>query len=222
MSSEDTKSRILDAALKLFNEKGTIESTTNHIAAEIGISPGNLYYHFRNREEIVRALFERMVKIADPVWQGEETEKIQSDFVFKRITGMVELMIFFFQKYTFFSRDFHFIMRKDPDLAKSFRTMIEERLHLARAVFAEMAKMGYMHEIPEREMDIYFHNMWIVSENWQPYATFIGKDKGEVTAYLGVIQTMFTLRPLLTKKGANMLEKILNPYYEEIEKAGLI
>ena len=54
-----TRERILAAALRLFNETGTASVSTNHIADALGISPGNLYYHFRNKEEIIRALFEQ-------------------------------------------------------------------------------------------------------------------------------------------------------------------
>ena len=53
----DTKSRILAGALALFNERSAGAVTTNHIAEALGMSPGNLYYHYRNKEEIVRALF---------------------------------------------------------------------------------------------------------------------------------------------------------------------
>jgi AcrR family transcriptional regulator len=56
-----TKSRILDAALALFNERGTSNVTTNHIAEALGMSPGNLYYHYRNKAEIVRGLFARIM-----------------------------------------------------------------------------------------------------------------------------------------------------------------
>ena len=52
-----TYDRIVQESLKLFNEHGERTITTNHIAAHLGISPGNLYYHFRNKEEIVYQIF---------------------------------------------------------------------------------------------------------------------------------------------------------------------
>ena len=54
-----TKERILDASLALFNELGERKVTTNHIASHLQISPGNLYYHFKNKQAIIFALFER-------------------------------------------------------------------------------------------------------------------------------------------------------------------
>ena len=52
-----TRDKIVFAALDLFNENGERNITTNHIAAHIEISPGNLYYHFNNKQEIVREIF---------------------------------------------------------------------------------------------------------------------------------------------------------------------
>ncbi len=63
-----TKDRIIDTATELFNEYGTGAVSTNHIAKESGISTGNLYYHFSNKEEIIRMILEKMVLDWDSVW----------------------------------------------------------------------------------------------------------------------------------------------------------
>src|SRR5690606_39711851 len=52
-----TRDRIVLESLALFNIQGERNVTTNHIAAHLGMSPGNLYYHFRNKQEIIAELF---------------------------------------------------------------------------------------------------------------------------------------------------------------------
>src|SRR5579859_1554861 len=66
--SETTSARILDAALALFNAEGTAAVSTNRIAATAGLSPGNLYYHFADKQQIIRALFERYTAAQDRLW----------------------------------------------------------------------------------------------------------------------------------------------------------
>src|SRR5512137_3067511 len=67
----DTRERILDAALVLFNADGSHAVSTRHIAARLGISPGNLYYHFGNKEEIVLCLYERIEHALDALLAPE-------------------------------------------------------------------------------------------------------------------------------------------------------
>ena len=54
-----TRDRILECALQLFNEKGEPNVSTMEVANEMGISPGNLYYHFHGKEPLILGLFER-------------------------------------------------------------------------------------------------------------------------------------------------------------------
>jgi AcrR family transcriptional regulator len=58
-----TRDRIIETAVNLFNDCGTRRITTNHIARAAGISPGNLYYYFRNKEEIIRAVLDLMNRV---------------------------------------------------------------------------------------------------------------------------------------------------------------
>ncbi|MDZ7628923.1 MAG: TetR/AcrR family transcriptional regulator [Parvularculaceae bacterium] len=52
-----TRDRILKTSLALFNAEGEAQVSTVDIAAVLGISPGNLYYHFKGKEAIIDALF---------------------------------------------------------------------------------------------------------------------------------------------------------------------
>ena len=56
MAPPKTRDRIVAESLALFNGQGERNVTTNHIAAHLGISPGNLYYHFRNKQMIIAEL----------------------------------------------------------------------------------------------------------------------------------------------------------------------
>src|SRR6266508_3429335 len=64
-----TRKRIMDAARRLFNDGGTAAVSTNHVAAAAGISPGNLYYHFRDKHDIIRALHAQYAAAHEDRWE---------------------------------------------------------------------------------------------------------------------------------------------------------
>jgi len=57
--SEETRARILDAALRVFRERGFERATMREIAAEAGVALGAAYYYFESKEAMVMAFYER-------------------------------------------------------------------------------------------------------------------------------------------------------------------
>ena len=74
-----TAERILDTTLELFNRFGEPNVSTTLISAELGISPGNLYYHYPAKEELITRLYDRydealteLLRAADDVSDVED------------------------------------------------------------------------------------------------------------------------------------------------------
>lgn len=76
-----TAETILDATLALLERDGERRTTTNRIAAAAGISPGNLYYHYRHREAIVLAVFRRQLRALAARRAGLQADEPREAFV---------------------------------------------------------------------------------------------------------------------------------------------
>ena len=111
-----TRERILGVALTLFNERGAPQVTTNHIADAAGISPGNLYYHFRHKEDIVMALFGRYQDaVAEVAGDGAGYEQAVDD-----LWLLVHLSFEVIQDYQFIHRDLSDLCWAYPALRRRF------------------------------------------------------------------------------------------------------
>jgi AcrR family transcriptional regulator len=86
--SDETRNRILDAALKLFREQGFAETTMREIAAEAGVATGGAYYYYRSKEELVMAFYLRTSEEAAE--QLEAAFKSTKDLR-KRLRAMIAL-----------------------------------------------------------------------------------------------------------------------------------
>lgn len=133
--SGDTKNRILVASLLLFNEHGEPQTTTNQIADEVDISPGNLHYHFRRKEHIVAALLDEFRADARRVLHAPQGESLTLDdfWVF------LHMLLEFTAAYRFLFRDLERLTESYPEVgralghfAKGLTTVFEIYLrHLA-------------------------------------------------------------------------------------------
>lgn len=139
MTYKGNKEKILGAALELFNERGATETTTNHLASHLGISPGNLYFHFRNKEQIVRELFDRMCENTYGMWTAEEgTQALSSPQEF------IERSLEIFWVYRFFHREMYNLRRRDPELSRKWKRHWVKTERLLQATYKLWVRNGLM------------------------------------------------------------------------------
>jgi AcrR family transcriptional regulator len=87
VKAEETRNRILDAALRLFRERGFEKTTMRDVAAEAGVATGAAYYYYRSKEELVMAFYLRTDREA-----GERLEEVigATKDLKKRIRGIID------------------------------------------------------------------------------------------------------------------------------------
>ena len=144
MRKAKNRERILTASIELFNQSGVVAITTNHIAEHLQISPGNLYFHFRNKEEIIQELFDQMCRAVYDVWMVQR--KLHT---FASPREMMEATFTVFFDYRFFHREMYHLRRKDPVLARKWKTHINKSARLLQAYYAYWVKMGVMAKVDD-------------------------------------------------------------------------
>jgi AcrR family transcriptional regulator len=159
--SSVTRDRIVEAALALFNAQGEAAVTTNHIARALGMSPGNLYYHFKSKDAIIAALFDRldgrfravllipqnrMMTIEDAVNYTQDLSHMLFDyrFIFENIATLVQ--------------------RAEP-LQARYRQLSEDMIAQARAIYAGFVNGGFM-TASDEDIDRLADNSWVVLAYW--------------------------------------------------------
>jgi AcrR family transcriptional regulator len=121
-----TKDRIADTALRLFNEAGTDSVSTNHIAAAMDISPGNLYYHFANKDEILLVLLERLAAGLEGTWVKANASKGP-----ETLRSAVASCFTLLEQYRFFARELYALAHRSAALRERNRLLAE---HCTRAI----------------------------------------------------------------------------------------
>jgi AcrR family transcriptional regulator len=194
MKKAKNRERILVASVELFNTSGVVAVTTNHIADHLSISPGNLYFHFRNKEEIIRELFEQMVADTYKAWQpNPETGAYASPL------ELIERSFETFWNYRFFHREMYHLRRKDPALARKWKSHLNKSVRMLQAHYAYWVKTGTMRKVQDpKEMQMIADLVLITSSSFLQF--FESPDKPA---------TRKTLRD-----GMNHLLRLLLPYHQ--------
>lgn len=189
-----TKERIVEAAVRQFNERGTAAVSTNHIAEEAGISPGNLYYHFRNKEEIIRAIWAR----ADAFWEEAYALPPDREPTIDDFRAMIEVTFSGLWRYRFFYREVGALTQRDPGLARSFQKVRERGLLGTEALLRRFAEEGVIRATSDEAFSRLAKVLVLISEFWLPFEETGGETPDPGRAQEGVDLLMEVLRPRLT------------------------
>lgn len=192
MKKAKNRERILVASVDLFNQSGVVAVTTNHIADHLAISPGNLYFHFRNKEEIIRELFEQMAQETYEAWKPD------ANGVYASPLELIERSFEVYWKYRFFHREMYHLRRKDPALARRWKSHIAKSLRILQAHYTYWVKTGVMRKVNDpREMQMIADLVLITSSSFLQFFESPEKPAGKKTL----------------REGSNHLLRLLLPYH---------
>lgn len=197
-----TRDKIVYAALELFNEHGERSITTNHIAEHIDISPGNLYYHFRNKQEIVREIFAlysaELIERFTPIQGQQESLTLLRHYLDSIFTLM--------WKYRFFYANLPEILSRDEQLHLDYMA-VQEKLQanlvdIMRA-FVDLKLLV----ISEQEMKPMVTSLHIIASSWLAYQSAMSP-KAKITeqvVHQGMLHMIAVVKPIATTQGVEEL-----------------
>jgi AcrR family transcriptional regulator len=197
------RERIIETAIELFNARGTKVVTTNHIAAAMGISPGNLYYHFRNKEEIIRAIFAQMHEVGTREYRAINAV---------RGPGTAETMIETFimiqrfnWRYRFFKRELTALVMADPLLGEQFVTSHRANLAMVDAALERSIAQGFLKPIAESVRKLLAEQVWMMTLFWLNFLEVNGEEVNDSTLERGIKHLQLMLGAYLTDEARQTL-----------------
>ncbi len=170
MARRNTRELVLLTSLALFNKLGEANVSTNLIANEAEISPGNLYYHFRSKEDIVLELFKRYLLVIRPLVSIDEAEQPGIDDLWMRLHLIFEAM----GRFRFLFRNLPDLYARLPNLRHALHGLLERQRNSLERLISGLEARGVM-SIENHAIPMLVDNMLLNMTYWIPYAEIHGQ-----------------------------------------------
>jgi AcrR family transcriptional regulator len=201
-----TRERILETALKLFNDFGEPNVTTTVIADEMEISPGNLYYHFHSKDEIVNALFADYEKDIENLLTAPGNRPSGAEDIWLFLHLLFETI----WKFRFFYRDINDLLTRNRLVETHFQRILAHKEQTAITVCQGLAASGALTATPA-EIPVLATNMTVLATFWLSFE-HARRPRGEPDIGRGVYQVMSLAAPYLQGEARSLLEKLSGAY----------
>ncbi len=199
-----TKEKILQTALRLFNEHGTDAITVRHIAKEMQISHGNLCYHYPTTDIIIEKLYEQLVEKLTAAILSVPLGKIDLQLVYDASLVTYRL----FHEYRFLMLDFVRITRRIPGIREHYRQLVGFRHQQFSLVFEALIANGLLKPPAHTtQLEDYITQLFVFGNFWLSEAEIVfDKTEEEKIRYFHRV-AFGSLVPLLTEKGWKEFQK---------------
>jgi len=212
-----TRDKIIQASIVLFNEQGERNVTTNHIAAHLGISPGNLYYHFRNKEDIILSIYDEYAGnlLLDTFPQVSDEEKpLDAIILYMDVVFQMQM------KFRFFYSNLPVLLDKNQNLREKYvevQHAISERLSQLLLSLKSAQAINF----DEDELADIVSILRIINTFWVSFyqTQNIVKEVNDTIFYQGVLKILAILRPYITDKSLPELKKAKEMYQQRCQDA---
>jgi len=171
-----TRDKIILAALELFNEKGERNVSTNHIAAHLSMSPGNLYYHFRNKSDIIYEIFKNYELMVDAYMTVPKGRAIHIHDLISYLDAVFNGL----WTYRFLHRDLEHLIDNDERLQTDYRQFTLRCLQGIQDIVLAMEASGIYRPMSDQQRKSKALNTWLIVTNWMTYLKTIHEDEGDV------------------------------------------
>jgi AcrR family transcriptional regulator len=210
-----TPQRILETSLALFNRFGEPNITTADIADEMNISPGNLYYHFRNKDDIIGALYEALEGGITPLLALPDGRAAGVEDLWLLLHLLFERM----REYRFFYRDLDEITSRNRKIAMRFASLTRRGENTVIELCRGLVTAGEM-RATEREIAALSSNVTLVATYWMSYQRIgvrqggdaAGGDAAVINLDRAAYQVLALIAPFLVGDRRALIERLGQDY----------
>ena len=207
-SGAATRQRILVASLLLFNEQGEPKTTTNAIANEVDISPGNLHYHFHRKSDLVDALLAEFRVDARRVLQPSESNQasLENFCMFRYL--LLELTA----AYRFLFRDMESLTVEYPKVGKAMQHFAKGlaaafEFHLQTLADGRILRPG------SEEMHVVARDLAVIALFSQRFDALIDASSAADVSSLRIARSILNvLKPFVAEGAAEHLDELASHY----------
>ncbi|WP_213878594.1 TetR/AcrR family transcriptional regulator [Pseudomonas sp. dw_358] len=212
-----TRERIVRSSLELFNQQGERSVSTNHIAAHLEMSPGNLYYHFANKQEIVAVLFAEFEARVNGFLQPTEDRLPTINDMRDYLQSLLEVM----WNYRFFYRDLEHLLDSDPALAIRYQLFAGQSLQRGQAIYRGFVQAGLL-AVDENGLQALAVNAWIVATSWIRYLCTSSTPTTQLSEQAlkrGVYQVLMLQSGHVTAQWCDAVQRLAEEFYVPLNRA---